>query len=386
VLYRPEAFEPLTERAWEDAWVRDAIRALVARTDEAFDPDGLWPAHEWDAWMARPPLKGLYVGAAGVVWALAVLRGRGLAETRIGLESTAERIAATWTADDLPGFARSQAAEAGLLSGHTGPLVVACLLGADLADALRGRIAANAGNPARDVMWGAPGTMLAARALLDATGDASWACLWRTSAETLLAARGAEALWTQELEGESFPGLAPPHGVTGNVRVLLDGPLAEETKQALREETGALLARTAFLEDGHANWPASVRDTLAGEDGQVRLQWCAGAPGIVAAAADYLDEELLLAGAELVWTAGPHGAEKGAGICHGTAGNGYALLKTFARTGDERWLARARRFAVHALERTTGRHSLWTGDLGVALFAADCLEARSAYPVIETWS
>ena len=103
------------------------------------------------------------------------------------------------------------------------------------------------------------------------------------------------------------------------------------------------------------------------------------------AAADYLDEDLLLAGAELVWRAGPHGAEKGAGICHGTAGNGYALLAAFGRTGDERWLERARRFAVHALgqvERSPGRYSLWTGGVGVALFAADCLEPPGRYPVL----
>jgi DUF1680 family protein len=99
----------------------------------------------------------------------------------------------------------------------------------------------------------------------------------------------------------------------------------------------------------------------------------------------------LLAGAELVWRAGPQRLEKGAGICHGTAGSGYALLKTFERTGDERWLDRARRFAVHAIgqvrrlreERGRGRYSLWTGDVGAALFVADCREARAAYPVLD---
>ena len=91
------------------------------------------------------------------------------------------------------------------------------------------------------------------------------------------------------------------------------------------------------------------------------------------------------------WRAGPHGDDKGPSICHGTAGNGYALLAVFERTGDERWLDRARRFAVHALDqarrereqRGRGRHSLWTGDLGVALYAADCLDARAAYPVLD---
>jgi hypothetical protein len=112
---------------------------------------------------------------------------------------------------------------------------------------------------------------------------------------------------------------------------------------------------------------------------------------MVASAAEYLDEELLLAGAELTWRAGPHGDERGSSICHGTAGNGYAFLKTFARTGDERWLERARSFAVHALgqlrrqrrARGRGRYSLWTGDLGVALFLADCLDERTGYPIID---
>ena len=46
---------------------------------------------------------------------------------------------------------------------------------------------------------------------------------------------------------------------------------------------------------------------------------------------------------------------KAHGICHGTSGNGFALLKAFARTGDELWLDRARRFAVHALAQADAR-------------------------------
>jgi len=158
-------------------------------------------------------------------------------------------------------------------------------------------------------------------------------------------------------------------------------------------ETGELLARSAVVEDALANWPPAEGRDLVSEDGEIRVQWCAGAPGIVSSAAAYLDEELLLAGAELVWRAGPPGMEKGPCICHGTAGNGYAFLKAFERTRDERWLERARRFAAHALgqvkrgraRRGRGRYSLWTGDLGVALYATDCIEPRSAYPVLETW-
>lgn len=82
---------------------------------------------------------------------------------------------------------------------------------------------------------------------------------------------------------------------------------------------------------------------------------------------------------------GPHGARKGAGICHGTAGNRYALLAAFARTGDEQWLERACRFATHALaqaERETPVYSLFPGGVGVALFASDCLDAECRYPLL----
>ena len=86
---------------------------------------------------------------------------------------------------------------------------------------------------------------------------------------------------------------------------------------------------------------------------------------------DELDA-LLLAGGELTWAAGP--LRKGASLCHGTAGNGFALLKLFTRTGDEAWLDRARRFAMHSAAQVAaagaygrGRYSLWTGDLGTAM-------------------
>jgi hypothetical protein len=99
--------------------------------------------------------------------------------------------------------------------------------------------------------------------------------------------------------------------------------------------------------------------------------------------------DLLLGGAELTWRAGP--LAKGAGLCHGTAGNGYALLKLFERTGDELWLERARRFCTHALEQVEraraehrrGRYALWTGDVGAALFAASCLAGTAEVPTLD---
>jgi hypothetical protein len=391
VLYRPEAFEPLTETRWDDARVRDAIRRIVADADTAFDPDALWPADQWDGWQAAAPMKNLYVGAAGVIHALDVLSRRGLAETRIDLPAAALRTLDAFR--EAPDFMRGEEApdprESALLRGETGILLVAWRLSpsGEVERDLLERVRQNVDNDADEVMWGTPGTLLAARAMLDRTDRDEWRDACCESVEALWRRRGDDGFWVQRLYGMDARRLDPPHGLVGNVLALRDG-LDADRRARLLDETATLLGRTAVVEGGLANWPMSTSEPLE-LDGEIRVQWCSGAPGIVACAASYLDAELLLAGAELTWKAGPPTMEKGAGICHGTAGNGYAFLKTFERTGDDKWLARARRFAVHALEqverRGHGRYSLWTGDLGVALFAADCLGARTAYPILETW-
>ena len=387
MLYRPEGYEPLAGE-WDEKRVRAGIRAIVADADATFGSESLWPAHDWDAWRTPTPLKSLYVGAAGVIWALDELRSRGLADPRTDLAAAAEETLAAWRRepDLMAEVELPSTKEAGLLSGETGILLAAWrLTGADeLADDLYERVRENESGEAEDVMWGTPGTLVAARLMLEATGAERWREACVASAEALWSRRDADGYWTQRLEGEVFKGLGTAHGLVGNVQALR--PLLDEERcRRLEQDTNRLLARTAFVEDGLANWPYVERPELASAAGEIRLQWCVGAPGVVVAAADYLDEELLLAGAELVWRAGPPTLEKGAGICHGTAGNGYALLAAFGRTGDEEWFGRARRFAAHALgqvERGGGRYSLWTGDVGVAIFAADCLDARTRYPVL----
>ena len=392
MLYRPEAFEPLTDESWDEGRVRDAIRAIVDDAEEGLrGPKLLWKADAWDGWHGTSPMKNLYVGAAGVLWALEELRRRGDAQTRLDLADLAIRTLKLFRArpDFMKGLKLPATPESALLCGETGILLVAWRLAPsdDLAGDLYARVRANVDNEAEEVMWGTPGTLIAARAMLAWTGEDRWRDACSESAEALWERRDGEGLWTQRLYGQEVRSLTPPHGLVGNVQALR--PLLDEKRRVvLTRDSAALLSRTAFVEDGLANWPPRERSELPGPDGQIRVQWCAGAPGIVIAAADYLDEELMVAGAELVWRAGPPAMEKGPSICHGTAGNGYAFLKAFERTGDERWLDRARRYAMHALgqvdRRGQGRYSLWTGDVGVALYASDCMEGRSRYPVFDS--
>jgi Lanthionine synthetase C-like protein len=376
-LYRPESFEPLTDTRWDEPRVRDGIAAIVAETDAAFrGPKLMWRAHDWDRWSATSPMKNLYVGGAGVVWGLDQLRQRGYAATALDLADLAvlnlELFRDKPDYIKLPAFKPPEPRDSGLFVGEAGILLVACKLGhPEYVEELRQRLVANVDNEAEEVFWGVPGSLIAAAAI----GDAS---SWTTLAEALLSRRDENGLWTQRLYGQEYQSLTPPHGLVGIVQALAD--------KAPKDDARRILAESAHREDGCANWPPRPRPDLPGPDGEIRLQWCTGAPGIVIGAADYLDEDLLLAGAELVWQAGPHGEEKGPNICHGTAGNGYALLKAYARTGDDQWLERARRFATHALEqveRMPSRHSLFTGGIGVALYAADCIDARAEYPIMD---
>jgi Lanthionine synthetase C-like protein len=95
------------------------------------------------------------------------------------------------------------------------------------------------------------------------------------------------------------------------------------------------------------------------------------------------------AAGELTWRAGP--IRKGHGLCHGTAGNGFAFLRLHDLTGDTRWLERARRFGMHAIGQVArdrqrygrGRYTLWTGDIGAALFLKACLDADPAFPITD---
>jgi hypothetical protein len=354
VLYRQEWHERLTERAWDEPWVRDAVAALVDDTVRGYDPHTLWPAHPSDAF-GDGAVVDLYSGAAGVVWALARL------EADFDSVSAAVRtheVTPTELPADLPPLPLQW--QSALLVGETGVALAAHALGADRRDRLLQLVASNLENDANELMWGVAGTLLVARLL----GEPE------PSASALRAARDDDGWWTQHLHGHVFRSLGPVHGLIGNLLAL------DELETALPT------LRDLALRDGeHVNWPPGP------EDAKLRLQWCHGAPGILIHCSHVLDEDLLIGGARLTWDAGPlERNEKGAGVCHGTAGNGYALLRTFERTGDELWLERARAFAVHALEQAQAlppRHALFTGGIGAALFARDCLEGRASFPVLD---
>ena len=127
------------------------------------------------------------------------------------------------------------------------------------------------------------------------------------------------------------------------------------------------------------------------------VQHCNGAPGIINCMAEFPDDrrcdvhDLLQRAGALVWDAGP--TIKMPVLCHGAAGSGYAFLKLHARTGDDEWLDRARRFAMHAIgqcDRALAKYgqrkfSLWTGDLGLAIYLWDCVRGAAKFPTLDVF-
>jgi len=380
MLHTPQAHEPLVERAWDRDVALAAIRDIAAGCEAAFGAESPlhWPLHPRDDDGDGERFATVYLGTAGVVYALDLLARRGLVDPIRDYVPVLEQAVEAYRAE--PEFGE-WAHRPSLWMGETGILTTLHRLAPspDVASRIAELVAANAGDARREFMWGSPGTMLAARAI----GERG---LWNDSAERLRDAWEESGLWTQDLYGRRRQYLGPAHGFAGCVAAL-----AHEPDDELHRRAAAVLRERAIEEDGLANWPPVEGGQLVQSDGTIRVQWCHGAPGMVASLAsiapgDDEHERLLLAGGELTWRAGP--LAKGASLCHGTAGNGLAFLKLFRRTEDGLWLDRARAFAMHAIlqverERAAvgrGRYSLWTGDPGTALYLALCIDGTATLP------
>ncbi|HWS70958.1 MAG TPA: lanthionine synthetase LanC family protein [Thermoanaerobaculia bacterium] len=117
----------------------------------------------------------------------------------------------------------------------------------------------------------------------------------------------------------------------------------------------------------------------------VMAGWCNGSAGAVflwTLAHRLLGDDEWLALAELAaWHAWDE--PRGPGdLCCGAAGRAYAMLNLYKHTGATEWLSRARQLANHAaavIAATAQRpHSLWKGELGVAVLIADLEAPESA--------
>ena len=388
---------PLRPLSWRPDEARAAIDDIVDDAVDHLDPQHFWPAHPLDE--IGDGHTSFYAGATGMVWALDYLARSGATRRTIDPCPIVPNLLAASKAEFTSATYGEYAAHGSFLFGDMAAALVAMRLAPSsaIADTVFERARANNDLPVRELMWGLPGSMLACIQMAAITREPRWRALWAGQASRLLEdlqETESGPLWEQDLYGRRQCYLGPVHGFAGNMIPLLCGWewLSDNQRARVADAVVRTLSLTAGRSADGINWPPVVAPPVR----PLLCQHCHGAPGMVTAfagvpfASPELDA-LLLEGGRLVWTAGPLG--KGHGLCHGTAGNGYAFLKLYHRTGDPIWLERARSFAMMAIaqyrearaQHGRGRYSLWTGDVGSAIYLWDCVTAEARFPTIDVF-
>jgi hypothetical protein len=383
----------------DDPWDRDAAMAAIGEIIEDalahFDEQKFWPSHPQEGGVVDGT-SNLYYGAAGVIWALTYLAEVGATRKRGNFQPSRPHLVTRNRAELTE---ETYSKPASLLIGDLGILLLAMKLDpkSATADAIHARAIVNNDLPVRELMWGLPGSMLACIFMTQMTGEARWRSLFEMQAARLLSDLEETEdgpLWTQDLYGSKRRWLGSVHGYAGNMIPLLRG--WEWLTPAQRDRVSDAVPRTleanARRSDLGANWYGIV------DSGPVPklCQHCHGAPGMVTTFADAPFttpelEALLLAGGEFTWRTGP--LAKGSNLCHGTGGNGYAFLKLYRRTRNPHWLERAHAFAMTGIAQWReasarygqGRYSLWTGDVGLAIYLWDCITADPRFPTVDVF-
>lgn len=189
MLFDPARHEPLHAATWNEDEVRASISQIVHDAESRFTPEGWWQPHPRDLEPGedpKQPATPLYYGACGMVWALHYLQDVGA--TRLNRNYREPSLLAdllarnnAWLGDDATAHAASF---------MMGELPIAMLEHAArplpaTANRLAKLISGNVAHPARELMWGSPGTLLAALFLHQRTGDMRWAELFRATAAKL---------------------------------------------------------------------------------------------------------------------------------------------------------------------------------------------------------
>jgi hypothetical protein len=399
-MYEAARHSALTTSEWSPEAARAAITEIVADAVAAFDEEGYWRAHPMDDGMPDGS-TGLYLGAAGMVWGLDFLAREGAADHGLDISAILPRLLEA-NRREFGALARNFRIERhrpSWLFGDPAVLIMMVRSGdTRSADELYRRIEAGLELPSMELMWGFAGTMLACVFASELDGQARWRDLYLAQARRLLTELEESEfgpIWTPDLYGGKRRYLGPVHGYAGNLLALLKGWdwLSEAEQGRIQTAAAATLAANAQRSEAGANWPP-VAD---GDTSRPCLvQYCHGAPGMVAAFADAkIAQPVLLSlleeGGRLTWRAGP--LAKGSNLCHGTGGNGYAFLKLGGLTGDPVWTRWARAFAMTAIDQYRaakaeygrGRFTLWTGDLGLAIYLHECLRGSARFPTVDVF-
>lgn len=433
-LFDPARHEALSAQTWHAHLAQRAIERICAAAEDEFDEQqGSWLLHPQDD-PAQPGARSLnlYWGATGAVWALQHLAAARAIALKRDYTPWIERYPDGLRAE----AAHEQHGSASYLFGESAALLLAWLHTgrSEFADRLHAVVVGNRHNPVNEPLWGNAGTVLAAIRMAEAGAGERWSALVAQCLQALLQDMVVDPdtgtwIWQQDLYGSRCRYLGGGHGLVGNAFTFLRGASHVDASLVLCIEQRVLetLSATALVAGPDNDAAGTAAHTAPGTapgtaaeitapSGPTLINWhaltdqplidawlakgrlplvqdCHGAPGIVCRLAGVPRTEawdrLLRCAGELTWQAGP--LAKGPSLCHGTAGSAMACLKLWRRFADPLWLERARRLALHAADQVEaarlrhgqGRHSLWTGDLGVACVLWNCIVEDDRFPTLD---
>jgi lantibiotic modifying enzyme len=174
------------------------------------------------------------------------------------------------------------------------------------------------------------------------------------------------------------------HGISGILYILLQSKylLTQNELNFLIKPTIDFIASLKFKS---GNYPSSLGNT-----NDCLVQWCHGAPGIIHLFSlsyeifrdiNYLN--LAKECADIIWERGL--LKKGYGLCHGISGNGYAFLKLYQITNDEKYIYRAIKFSEICFDYNNSKYynsdhpfSLFEGLAGTIYFLSDILNPKNS--------
>lgn len=393
MLFETSRHESLTTKGWSQNIVRNQISSILDDVERSLLPDACWPTHPLDAesYPRVGPKWTAYAGAAGAIHGLQILGRYGYQLNDLSdlLETVYQSFLKSPDVSVEPGL---QIGELGILM----PAILAQPENGELSKRVIRCMEATIELPFYEITSGQSGMMHAALALYRKTGEDHWKDLYLRGAKSLMDnwrhdADTGEWLWQSQVFGPKRHYYGACHGLTGNANILLQGAdlLPNNYVETIIKRTVSTLKASVEQESNLANWSLCTKPKIE----KLLVQWCHGAAGIVTAMArtpeiDSDDskqlDRLLEKTGETVWQAGP--LKKGSNICHGTSGNGYAFLYLYQRWGNSVWLDRARKFAMHSIEQCKkdrlrygqGRFTLWTGDVGLAIYLHHCLYPEKA--------
>jgi hypothetical protein len=330
----------------------------------------------------------MYNGELGSLWSYKYLCEKLQLKIDVDLEKKSDHLHKYFLANSTPNY------EGGLFFGLSGILLFKFLLNPSpsIADELFTLTQQYAHLKSNELFWGESAYALCCLHMFEKSNQARWLDLYQDIVKSMInkleTIPGKDyKIWQQFLDGVYVYHLGAAHGYVGNVHAILASQhvLPEfKLRDQMFDNTIKLLNDTALESPGCCNWDQSIGEPRLNRTAKL-VQWCHGAPGIVTSLAGYKKadesfEKTLVKASDMVWQAGPLDKSVG-GICHGTAGNGYTFLFMYQRTGDEIWLERAKQFASAAIfssqqtRQQVGqyKHKYWVGDLGTAVYVADCM-------------